>query len=109
MAEGFSRVDVADMNLEKRDIHTQQSISDCDACMCESPRVDDDGVHFPTRFMNAIQYHAFMIGLQVCKCDGFVGALLFGCLDYLRKRSRAICSRLTGTQEVQVGSVDKED
>ena len=58
-------MDVGEVDLDKRDCHPQQCITQRDAGMSERCRIDQDEIDLPHGPMNRIDQFIFGIGLQV--------------------------------------------
>ena len=65
MTEGFTGMDVGEVDLDKRDRNSQQRITQCNAGMGERRRVDQDEIDLPHGPMNGIDQFILGIGLQV--------------------------------------------
>jgi hypothetical protein len=60
----FPSMDIGQMDLNHRDVHRQDSISDSNARMCIRSRVDDEHIGLRTVLLQPIDEFAFMVRLQ---------------------------------------------
>ena len=100
---------IAHVQLDERNVHASQGVPQRDTGMCQSARVDDDGIDFSTRFMDAVNYSPFVVGLECGEGDVEGGGLRFGGRLDVGKCRVSIYVRFTGAEEVQVWAVDEED
>lgn len=115
MPEVFPLMNIGDMDLDKRDCHTRQRISQCDAGMCIRASIDNDGSDFVgSSLMDAIYERAFVVGLEARDGNWFDGCGEFCAAVsehrlYVGQRLTAIYVGLSGTQEVEIGAIQEED
>lgn len=64
MPKRLPRMHIRNVNLDKRNVHARQGISDGDARVRVRARVDDDGVRLAARRVDAVDYRALRVGLE---------------------------------------------
>ncbi len=69
MTEWFARMDIAEMNLDKRDAHRQQRIAKGNARVRERGRIDQDIVNIVFSLMNTVDEDVLGVGLQAVERD----------------------------------------
>lgn len=106
---------VGDVDLDERDIHTRQRISQRDARVGEGTGIDDNRVDFvDPRLMDTVNEGAFVVGLETRDGDWFVGcgegraAVLEHGL-YVGEGFAAVEMWLSGSEEVEVWAVEEKD
>jgi len=105
----FSCVYVGQMNLYERYLHTAQGITQCHTGMCEGRRIDQNKANaLVSCQVNTFDQFGFSIALYALETVTAVCGLLFEALINLLKRILSVMLGLTGTQQIQVGSIDDE-
>lgn len=65
VSELLSSVYIAYVHLEERNGDTGESVSQCHARVRETAGVDDDELGLLSRFVDSVDYGAFVVGLEV--------------------------------------------
>lgn len=101
---------IADMHLDKRNVHADQRVPQRDARMCQGPGVYDDGIDFVgSRGVDAVDERAFVVGLQVRERDREARALAGRRADDVGEGGAAVDGGLACAEEVEVGAIEYED
>jgi len=110
VAKFFPRKSIAEMNFDKRDGHAEQSVPNGDTGVRESAGIEQDEINaIGTGLLYAVNNFMFCIALEALQV---VTAFLGGGGQFgfdIGQASVAVNVGLTGTQEVQVGAVDKKE
>lgn len=104
-AELFTRVNIAQVNLDRRDGHSFERIQDGNTCMCIGGRIDYYAVKHAVRLLNLIHYGALVVGLEKLYLKAQVQTVLQNESLKSLKVTVAVYGRLAQTQKVQVGTV----
>lgn len=71
VSKRLTSVYIADMDLDKGNIHPSKSVAYRNTGMRESPRIDDYCLGtISAGYVYAINYSPFPIGLEMCECNG---------------------------------------
>lgn len=109
MSELLAAVDIADVKLDERDIHTQKGITDGNRCVREAAWVNDDAVDMAASGLYAVDNGAFVVGLECLECGTQRGCTLL-CRFFDVGQSRvAVDIWFASPEEIQVGAIDEED
>lgn len=115
MSKLLSRMHITDMQLDKRDIHADQSVSDAHRSVGQSTWVDDDPVNVLLAvavgaeaggFVDAVDDLAFVIGLVGCECEVELFGVRCGVGFDVAEGCVAVDLGFAGAEEVQVWPVD---
>lgn len=109
MAPRLSRMNIAHMQLDKGDSHTEQGIPDRHRGMRVGTGVDDDAVDVAAGGLDAVHDCAFVVGLEgiegAAVFDGDGAAVVFD----VGQGGVPVDVRFAGAEEVEVWTVDEED
>lgn len=109
MSELFSGMNVADVDFQKWDCNSCESIAQSYTRMSKTTRVDDDELSLSTGVVDSVDDCSFVVGLEVLDFDSQVFALRFGGCHDVGESGAAVHLRLSRTQKVEIGTVDQED
>ena len=107
VAEGLTRVDVADVDLDDRGGDGGDGISDSDRCVGIATGIQDNAAVVKAHLLQPV--HDFALDVTLVNVDGVLRMLLNQFLQILVERTVTIDLRLPFAHEVQVGAVDDVD
>jgi hypothetical protein len=109
VAEGFSTVDITQMNFNRWEGNCGDRISDGNAGVGVSSGVDQDSLMLIEGGMDGINESSFMVGLEEGELDlQGLGFCFQGTIDII-ECCRAVDTRFALAQEIEIGAVEDED
>lgn len=109
MAPRLSSMNIAHMQLNKRNTHTKQGIANSHRGMRISARVDNDAIDVAAGGLDAVDDCAFVVGLEGIKGAAVLGGDGAAVILDIGEGSVAVDVWLAGAEEVKVRTVDEED
>lgn len=107
MPPGFSRMDVGDMALDKRNRDAEESIPNHDTGVREAGWIEDDGIDtLLSRRLDAVDDGSFMVGLECRDLQTELGTSVLQSRVDLRKCDAAVDLRFPRSQKIEIGTVD---
>ena len=110
MAKLLPSVDVREMNLDERDCHPKQGITQADAGMGESRGIDDnESNRFFAGLVDARDQLVFRVALKGRELvTGLLGQRLLSGIDF-RQPHGSVVLRLPLPQKIQVGTMQHQE
>jgi hypothetical protein len=108
-AEGLPPVDVAEVDLYRRDADGQQGVIDGVAVVGIGPGVDDDAVIHPVGGLYLVNERPFVVALADVHPDVPGGGIGHKLHAQVVVAAGAVDARLPLSQQVQVGAVDDQE
>lgn len=109
MPKRLPSMHIGNMNLNKRNRHSHQRIPNRNASMRQRTRVNQHGIEFAPRGVDAIYDRAFVVGLECFEVDALGGGEGLGRVFDVEEGCCPVEMGFAGSQEVEVGAVDEED
>ena len=108
VAEGFTGMHVAEVQLHVRDRHPQQGITDGDGRVGVSPGVDQDSAHRAAGLMDPVHQGTFVVALKAIDRGPQGAGLLPQRRIDLLEAATAVDPGLPGAEQVEVGAMEAE-
>jgi len=111
MAELLSRMNIGQMNLNRRNADSRQGIAQSNAVMRQRPGIDDDAHRARAKRLNRVDQMPLVVGLHVLDTQRGVCAKRYVCQvchDFGEGRP-SVHAGLPRAEQVQVRSIENQD